>query len=100
MNESFKEFYNNIKKSFINDQKGAINPLIIMSVFILILIFYIWLQLYIPLANDYIFPILVNVPMGTLIQIIIEYIPLSIAILVFVYAIAKSGMVAQPSQIN
>lgn len=85
---------------FLKDEKGAINPLIIMSVFILILIFYIWLQMYIPMANDYIFPLLENVPMGTLIQLIIEYIPLSLAILIFAYAISKSGMVAEPRNIN
>ena len=71
-----------------------------MSVFVIILIFYMWLQLYIPMANDFIFPILENVPMGALIQVIIEYIPLSIAILIFAYAISKSGMVAEPRNVN
>lgn len=81
--------------SYLRNKRGAITPLVIMSVFILLVIFYVWLQLYIPVAQTFIFPILVNVPMGNLVQLLIEYIPLSLAILIFAYAISASGLMKE-----
>jgi hypothetical protein len=85
-------------ESYLKDKRGAINPLIIISVLILVVIFYVWLQMYMPLLNYTLIPVLVNVPMGDVITLLFQYLPLLIAILIFSYAISKSGMVKETPQ--
>ncbi len=62
---------NNSIKKFMEDKKGAINPLIILTVFVLLIVFYVFIQIYMPFYNDQMSPALENVPQGDLIGFII-----------------------------
>ena len=96
-----KSYFIRVKQdidNFLRSKRGAINPLIILSVLILVIIFYVWLQMYMPLLNNTLIPVLVNVPMGDVITLLFQYLPLLIAILIFAYAISKSGMVKETPQ--
>lgn len=80
---------------FIKDKRGAINPLIIIATFLLMVVFYIYLQIYIPFYTGSLEPLLANVAYGSLIAVLFEMSPVVIAILIFSYSIMKSGLVSE-----
>lgn len=80
----------------MNNKGGVINLVIlaIMSVFF-ILLFYIVLQLYNPIT-ELLFPVLVNVPNGSIIQLAIEWVP-AIIITLFIMTLIMVGTKSKDS---
>lgn len=62
-----------------------------------IIVFYAWLQIYVPLYDDYLDPILDNVAHGAVIRILVQFMPLFAAISIMAIPIVYLGGGGRPS---
>lgn len=76
-------------------EKGQFSVSTMFSFLFLILFFYIWLAVAIPILDNYVYPLLEGLPYGDLIQLMFQLGPLMIAILIFIYPYMESKWRAQ-----
>lgn len=76
---------------FLKDKKGYISPLTMFIAFFLVILLYVMLRLYIPITSDYLFVVTDNIAYGSLVRLIIEILPLLIAIAIGIYVVQSSG---------
>ena len=74
--------------------QAGFSPATILMMFVLFFVYYIFIEISMPFLSGSLFPALENyaVPNATLIRLIFEFIPLLLAVYIFVWPVMKSGV--------